>query len=439
MLDARQRIQQADDQVLAAGIPLGQTLTAARALLPSLQALEPDPEALEAAQLRLLCLAYGSSAQVSAVEPGTVVLEIGRSLRLFGGLKPLLRRLLEQWPRGWRRQWAVAPTPLAAEMLARWRPRSVVAPDPDWEQALQALPLELLDARAAQTLQASGVQHLQQVLALPRAGLKRRCGVAFVNALDRLLGQAPDPRVWFCPSAEWLGQRHFEPEIATLAELAPMRQGLLDELQAWLLAQDLLARALRWEADLAGGGELAWETWPGMPSRDPVWLEQVSALQWERQKLPAAVRSLRLRVVEVCAPEAPQQSLLPGAADAVAECSPLWARLAARLGPQALGRPQAVDEHRPERAWTQAEPLDHGQAPPPPPYPRPLWLLPQPRPVAVSELAWVGPAERVETGWWDGAPMRRDYHQARRQDGSQIWVYREHERPEQWFLHGVFA
>jgi protein ImuB len=45
--------------------------------------------------------------------------------------------------------------------------------------------------------------------------------------------------------------------------------------------------------------------------------------------------------------------------------------------------------------------------------------------------------ERIESGWWDGGEVRRDYFIARIGEGSLVWVYRERERG--WFLHGIFA
>ena len=56
-----------------------------------------------------------------------------------------------------------------------------------------------------------------------------------------------------------------------------------------------------------------------------------------------------------------------------------------------------------------------------------------------ATLDWLGPPERIESGWWDGAPMRRDYHQARARDGSRLWVFREHAAPGGWFVHGLYA
>ena len=82
--------------------------------------------------------------------------------------------------------------------------------------------------------------------------------------------------------------------------------------------------------------------------------------------------------------------------------------------------------------------------------PRPLWLLAEPQPLAhcLEAQTWIlewklrdGP-ERIESGWWDGADVRRDYFIAENPRGEVSWIYRDHRYgidDGEWFLHGVFA
>jgi protein ImuB len=51
-------------------------------------------------------------------------------------------------------------------------------------------------------------------------------------------------------------------------------------------------------------------------------------------------------------------------------------------------------------------------------------------------LESVGP-ERIETGWWRGPHVQRDYYRASLQDGRKAWLFRER-RSGRWFLHGWF-
>jgi protein ImuB len=50
---------------------------------------------------------------------------------------------------------------------------------------------------------------------------------------------------------------------------------------------------------------------------------------------------------------------------------------------------------------------------------------------------WWGP-ERIETGWWRGRSIRRDYYQVETTTGARYWLYR-HLRSRHWFLHGEYG
>jgi protein ImuB len=88
--------------------------------------------------------------------------------------------------------------------------------------------------------------------------------------------------------------------------------------------------------------------------------------------------------------------------------------------------------------------------------PRPLLLYPKPQAVEVvcvapdgppqflwlgqrreSVLACAGP-ERIETLWWRGPSVRRDYYRIAIESGSHLWIFRRL-KDGRWFVHGVFA
>jgi protein ImuB len=50
--------------------------------------------------------------------------------------------------------------------------------------------------------------------------------------------------------------------------------------------------------------------------------------------------------------------------------------------------------------------------------------------------------ERIESGWWDGHDVARDYYVARNGQGARLWVFRNRRAAggdADWFLHGWFA
>jgi len=46
--------------------------------------------------------------------------------------------------------------------------------------------------------------------------------------------------------------------------------------------------------------------------------------------------------------------------------------------------------------------------------------------------------ERIETGWWREADVRRDYYVVETAAGERFWVFRNL-ADGSWFLHGVFT
>jgi len=73
-----------------------------------------------------------------------------------------------------------------------------------------------------------------------------------------------------------------------------------------------------------------------------------------------------------------------------------------------------------------------------------LWLLAEPvalTPTLTPERKFDvlrGP-ERIETGWWDGREVTRDYFVARDAHGVRLWIYRDRRAPKNWYVHGLFG
>jgi protein ImuB len=109
-------------------------------------------------------------------------------------------------------------------------------------------------------------------------------------------------------------------------------------------------------------------------------------------------------------------------------------RLQARLGNVLVHGLATSSEHRPERAWRPVAASGAGAAEAPP-GPRPLWLLEPPRRVVEGDFVLLAGPERIESGWWEGEDVVRDYFIATR-GASLAWIYRAREG---WFLHGLFA
>ena len=57
----------------------------------------------------------------------------------------------------------------------------------------------------------------------------------------------------------------------------------------------------------------------------------------------------------------------------------------------------------------------------------------------VHEVAASSGPERIESGWWRGRSVRRDYWRVETVSGQRFWLFRQLGGDGQWFLHGEYA
>jgi protein ImuB len=461
------RVVAANAAATAAGIRRGQLVSAALALAPDVLLRERDVAAEEQALRDVATLLLAFTPQVSLAPPNAIVAEIAGSVRLFGGLPRLLEGLArEAQARGYEPVLALAPTPTAALLLARAGGGEPVLDTAQLPSALAPLPLVLLDldADTLATLEAAAITTLGDARALPRAGLARRFGPHVVDWLDRALAQAPDPREPYRPPPRFARQLPLPAPVDDVEALGFAVNRLVGDLSSWLAARGLgvtrLSLALVHERYLRARGiaPTAVTFALGAPARAPAHLHAVLRERLARITLPAPVESIVLESGETAPLPGRSLGLLPeNGADAVVV--PLVERLRSRLGDDAVATLAALPEHRPELAGREAAPpaaavATAEKAPPrsraqPRPAsapPRPVWLLDEAQPLRaeIEAKPWVlrdGP-ERIESGWWDGRDLRRDYFVAETPHGAIAWIYRDHRYGTddgEWFLHGLFA
>jgi len=455
----------------AAGIAPGIKLAAAQALARDLLAVERNTERERDALSELALWAYQYSAQVAVQECG-LLLEIGGSERLFGGRARLTRALDAGLAElGYRGVLAYAVTPRAAWLLALAREQRLaarhVAEAAQLEPTLAPLPLTLLqwDETTTSTLRALGLATIGDLLALPRAAFAKRFGVARLEDLDRALGRRADPQRFYEPPARFASRIELPADLTETAQLMCPAQRLLAALEGFLRGRnagvtELVFRAMHNLRRDAPRPPTEIPLALAAPERDAKRLAALLAERIARVQLPEPAVTLALEAGALQPFAAANASLLPQAAELGVDWLRLAETLHARLGSERVFQLQAVDDHRPERAW-RAVPLavdvDGPAARIVPSAPsRPLLLLPTPQPLPVRDeqplyrdrLTLVTGPERIEGGWWDlaspaaGSPARavhRDYFVARNGRGQWLWIYRELTAPRGWFLHGLFA
>lgn len=412
-----------------------------------------DPESLAA----LARIAAGFSSRVSLEPPDGILLEVRGSLRLFGGLEALCATLLARvQAAGHTVHWSLAPTPRAALALARTGRTSIVTTHERLVGTLAGLPLSTLrwDARILARLESSGVREIGAALRLPRAGFTRRFGHAMLADLDRLVGRQSEPRRAYVPRERFRVRheptyeltyhdtllRHLAPLLDALEEFLRVRQSAIEVLVLRLAHRERAERGIPPCTQLV----LRLSSADFLAARFALLLTE----QLARIELPAPVVRFDL-YSGVLRPQVGASEGLwrPGEhGGALTRESPaLVERLRARLGASAVYGLHVVDEHRPEGAWRVTEPvLPTAQRAPCARLAqarRPLWLLREPECLlrGPQDLQLLEGPERIESGWWDGHDVARDYYIARDAEGAELWIYRERLAPHAWYLHGLFG
>lgn len=464
------------------GVRPGLKRATALALVPRLLLAEGDPERDAAALLAVAHAALAFTPSVTRHGVHTVLLEVQGSLRLFGGLPALCRRLTAALsPLGHRVQMAAAPTALGAALLAQWHP----ADRPDLTQgphttrlpALAALlddaPVWLLGPGREhwEALQGMGLRTLSDLRHLPRAGLARRFGDGLLDELDRALGRQADPRRWLALPATFDSTLELFARADTTEQVLHGAAVLLARLVAWAQARQARVAAftlrMRHEPHRrldTPATELSIEL--AEPALDAAHLQLLLRERLARVELAAPTLELQLHCSRLASGPAPNGELFPTRAGEAEGLVRLLERLRARLGDAQVQRLVAVADHRPECATrtvpAQGAPVGAAgpalPAEPALPLHRPVWLLAEPLPLAERDelplldgrvLQPVSGPERIEAGWWDGPPAVRDYFIAQAADGALLWVYRRRlplpadgsgaSPGAGWFLQGRFG
>jgi protein ImuB len=479
-----QRVVATDERAEAAGVCVGMTLSAALAAAPGIDPRPREPAAELALMQRLADIASAFTPQVSIEPPDGLLLEIKPSIRLFGGLRELCRKLRAACladpafvQPALQPCFTLAPTALAALAAARAGARCFITDPAVLPARLKPLPLDVLRWPEEQNarLVAMGVRTLGDLLRLPRNGFARRFGPAQLADLDRLLGRRADPRRRLARRERYRGRVDLDHEIEDHERILQALRPLLEEQERFLRERQRGITALLCRFHHYRAPPTACTLRLAAPEAGA---ERLLSLLRERLAtlvLPEPVRRCELRggaLSERPLTSQPLWSVGEHGHAAAGEMPAMVEHLRARLGAGAVYGIARVSEHRPEHAWRVAEPAlkegtdlfgtDSNKSVPNRsvpcaslselPFRRPLWLLAAPEPLDQQRgrprrrgaLELLEGPERIESGWWDGADIARDYYVARDSRGSCLWIYRDaagtgRADTHRWFLHGVFG
>lgn len=423
---------------------------------PSVAGDLPVPDSADAALRALAVHAGRFTPRVCLEPPDALLLEVKGSVHLFGDVPGLLREVRAEHARlGFTCRLALAPTALAALAAARTGREWAITDATRLIGSLAQLPLASLRCppETLARLASMGVRSVGQVLRLPRAGLARRFGPQLPLLLDRLTGRSPDLRVRFAPPERFHSRRDLGYEVENQQHLLACLAPQLQELGRFLTSRQCGVRRLECRLRHRHVPPSRCVLRLAEATADIARITELLGERLQQLELPEPVRACALRSGGLEPLRAGSGALWqPGehGGRSGAAGAQLIERLQARLGAQAVHGLALAASHRPESAWRSIEPAATGEACAELPtlLPRPTWLLAAPELLPEragvpwrgnAPLRLLGDPERIETGWWDGGEIARDYYPAVDAAGTRLWLFRERAAPHRWFLHGLYA
>jgi len=374
-----------------------------------------------------------------------------------------------------------APTPT-------WGSTFLVVPSCETWAAVESLPVQALrlPCDTVALLEQLGLARIGQLAHLPRSSLASRFGPLLLQRWDQL----------FDASTESVAAYHAPPAFQAdlVLEHPTHRHAVLVTVLEQLIGQVAQALAARGEGVLelicrfrctrsvvqvdpatrespeqpVPGDTISLRVGLFQPTTAAPHLVQLVQMQLEPRTLPGPVEQIVVEAALTAPSACRQRELFPdGGRLARWPLAQLIDRLSSRLGAAAVVRPQWEADAQPERAYcylpltgrsragrsgrsSLARRLRQQRLA------RPLHLRSPPLAVPVVAVVPDGPPiqihwqqcahrvtrywgpERIETGWWRGRCVRRDYYRVETDRGYWFWIFRQLE-DGQWFVHGLFG
>ena len=358
-----------------------------------------------------------------------------------------------------------------------------------------------LPAETVFALSRLGIRQIGQLEQLPRGGLATRLGEHLLTRWDQATGRCCEPILGLHAAPDWSLQHTLEYPISDRSTLQELVRRLTGQLAERLGRRGEGVLRIVCRVDWVDLPPLVMQLGLYRPNSDADHLQLLMLGQLEQQLRrltsrggPPALWRVSLQATLTAQLIWRQSELFAGGEEeAGQQLARLIDRLSSRLGRQQVLAAQVHREAPPELSFSfqpltgrrpDGRPQDsyrklssrlarhRGEPSRDDPQRRPTQLFAPPRPIQVAvadspspvsptlaaqagrsplpplptrlclqgrwlEVSAATGPERLESGWWRGPSLRRDYYRVATQGGGWWWIYRDLTNGH-WFLHGAF-
>lgn len=442
--------------------------TLAQSLCPAIYLQERKPELEQQALNTLANWAYRYSPNIyfsngkdRHLHTGLLI-EISSSLKLFKGLDNFIKLFIKEFSQfEFQFQYALSGNSAIAKLASIYsyetsnssKNKIITLKD------ISYYPLSYLqlEEKTEEQLSNTGIRSLQDLLLIKHADLGKQFPYDLLNSVKILKSEKSENLKAFKLEESFSEESFFISEIENTQQLFFPLNKMLKSLENFLHIRQLSIKGFLLELHTPSYSEyqnLKINIVFSQKNYQAKAIMDIIRLRLENISLETGVNRVSIRCQEFFERNLHSRDFFPKEAQISISHKPdskLLDLLHARLGRGNLYRMTLNDEPRPELSFEKLDALKsknkqqfvHTCA-----YRKlPVYLLNQPRPLSIKhkKLCYFGPlhlineADRIETGWWDKHFMKRDYFIAQRPKGEYYWVYQDHLRDGQWFLHGVFS
>lgn len=293
----------------------------------------------------------------------TLIVDVTGCARLFDGEANLLRRAIDGLSvQGITARGAIADTAGAAWALAHAHGEAALVVPPGQSAAYLAhLPVWSLRINAETTaaLASVGVETVASLLHLPRSSLASRFGDELLERIDQALGQTPEVLTPYRPQPALSSRCHFGAATTRIDVLQEAIRRTLERFCEKLSQQvagicQMFVTFYCPDVMTEQGAQTRTITFPislSQPTRSVERLHSLLLVLLDELSLPAPADSLMLWANKIHPLDDWQDELFAADSSDARQLGDLLDRLAVRLGPQAVVRPELLSEHQPERAF----------------------------------------------------------------------------------------